>query len=73
VARLRTRPSGSWTDLALDTGFYDQSHMIRELEALLGETPTELNHRVRQTPTPVSPNDLDRPFRFLQDTVEVTP
>jgi AraC-like DNA-binding protein len=73
VRRLRTVRSGSWTDLALDAGFYDQSHMIRELDALLGETPTELNRRIRRTPPPVSPDDLDRPFRFLQDMVEATP
>jgi len=29
-----------WTEIALDTGFYDQSHLVHEFQELLGQTPT---------------------------------
>lgn len=31
-----------WASLAADTGFYDQSHLIRECHALCGLTPSEI-------------------------------
>ena len=33
---------GSWTDTAFATGYADQSHLIRECQAMLGTSPTEL-------------------------------
>ena len=36
--RLRTP---GWAELALDGGFYDQSHLVNEFKALSGLTPTE--------------------------------
>lgn len=38
---LRLQPSPAWADLALDGGFYDQSHLVNEFRALCGVTPTE--------------------------------
>jgi AraC-like DNA-binding protein len=35
-----------WTDLALECGYYDQAHLIREFGAFSGKTPTEF---VRQS------------------------
>ncbi len=32
-------PELGWASIALDAGFYDQSHMVREFRALTGETP----------------------------------
>ena len=33
---------GSWTDTAFATGYSDQSHLIRECQAMLGESPEVL-------------------------------
>ena len=42
VDRLRRRDHASLTDLALDCGYYDQSHFDRDFHAFAGVTPTEL-------------------------------
>jgi AraC-like DNA-binding protein len=39
-----------WTDVALQSGYYDQSHLIRECVTLTGSSPSELHgERRRQT------------------------
>jgi methylphosphotriester-DNA--protein-cysteine methyltransferase len=38
---LRLQPSPAWADMAVDGGFYDQSHLVNEFRALCGVTPTE--------------------------------
>ncbi len=38
---LRQQPSPTWAELALESGFYDQSHLVNEFRALCGVTPTE--------------------------------
>lgn len=45
---LRLQPSSpAWADVALDGGFYDQSHLVNEFRALCGVTPTEfMGHAV---------------------------
>ncbi|SOD29256.1 transcriptional regulator, AraC family [Variovorax sp. YR752] len=44
---LRLQSSPAWADVALETGFYDQSHMANEFRALCGVTPTEfMGHAV---------------------------
>ena len=42
VNRLRRRDHASLTELALDCGYYDQSHFDRDFRAFAGVTPTEL-------------------------------
>jgi len=42
VDRLRRRGHGNLTELALDCGYYDQSHFDRDFRAFAGVTPTEL-------------------------------
>jgi AraC-like DNA-binding protein len=42
VDRLRRRSHASLTDLALDCGYYDQSHFDRDFRVFAGVTPTEL-------------------------------
>ncbi len=36
---LRGQPAPRWTHVALDTGFYDQSHLVNEFQALCGLSP----------------------------------
>jgi len=38
---LRLQPVPAWADVAVDSGFYDQSHLVNEFRALCGVTPTE--------------------------------
>lgn len=35
------RPGMCFTDLALDAGYFDQSHFIRDVKAVTGETPRQ--------------------------------
>ena len=42
VDRLRRRGHASLTELALDCGYYDQSHFDRDFRSFAGVTPTEL-------------------------------
>ena len=48
VDRLRRRDHASLTELALDCGYYDQSHFDRDFRAFAGVTPTELLSHARQ-------------------------
>lgn len=44
---LRMQSSPAWADVALESGFYDQSHLVNEFRALCGVTPTEfMGHAV---------------------------
>jgi AraC-like DNA-binding protein len=36
---LRRQPAPRWPHVALDTGFYDQSHLVNEFQALCGLSP----------------------------------
>ena len=38
---LRLQPVPAWADVAVESGFYDQSHLVNEFRALCGVTPTE--------------------------------
>ena len=43
VERIRYVQDIDWSDLALDSGYYDQAHMISEFRELVGETPATLS------------------------------
>lgn len=45
VKQRRRRPKASWAELALDTGFADQAHLVREVRRFSGVTPSELADR----------------------------
>ena len=41
VERLTTGPDRPWTELALDLGYYDHAHFIRDFRLVTGRSPTE--------------------------------
>jgi AraC-like DNA-binding protein len=44
---LRSERSPSWPQLALEAGFYDQSHLVNEFQALCGLSPRAFFERTR--------------------------
>jgi AraC-like DNA-binding protein len=40
VKHLRSGGGGTWADLALEFGYYDQSHLVRDVRQFTGITPT---------------------------------
>jgi AraC-like DNA-binding protein len=51
--RLATRPPARWDAIAADSGYADQSHLIREFHQFTGATPTAfLAHPQAQTAAP---------------------
>ncbi|MYM23580.1 helix-turn-helix domain-containing protein [Duganella sp. FT135W] len=49
TAAIRTTPTPEWAQLALDCGYFDQSHLIHDFQALTATTPERFhfsNHRV---------------------------
>ncbi|WP_420130349.1 AraC family transcriptional regulator [Longimicrobium sp.] len=45
VALLQREPERAWSDLAYEGGFYDQSHLVNEFQALAGLAPGEFRER----------------------------
>jgi AraC-like DNA-binding protein len=45
VRAITAGPRPSWSDIALDSGYYDQAHMAREFREFAHCTPTELWRR----------------------------
>lgn len=45
VSLLQREPHREWTDLAYGCGFYDQSHLVHEFQALAGLAPGEFRDR----------------------------
>jgi AraC-like DNA-binding protein len=39
IERLAGHPPADWTQLALELGYFDQAHFIRDFKALVGRTP----------------------------------
>ncbi|MCR9145153.1 MAG: helix-turn-helix domain-containing protein [bacterium] len=44
-AMHRGRPERSWVELALDAGYFDQPHFIKDFRALTGYSPTDFTKR----------------------------
>jgi AraC-like DNA-binding protein len=40
----------SWTDLAIEAGYYDQAHLINEFQEFCGSTPEEYRGSVNTAP-----------------------
>jgi AraC-like DNA-binding protein len=45
VALLQREPARAWTDVAYGCGFYDQSHLVNEFQALAGLAPGDFRDR----------------------------
>ncbi|MDI3384274.1 helix-turn-helix domain-containing protein [Xenophilus aerolatus] len=45
LLRLRGAGPPRWSELALESGFYDQAHLVREFQALCGLTPGQFLRR----------------------------
>jgi AraC-like DNA-binding protein len=50
LAAKMSTPRRLWTDIAHDSGYYDQMHMIRDFEDLSGENPTAFIRRLGAMP-----------------------
>lgn len=50
VRALRSGSGASWGELAFQLGFYDQAHLVREVRAFAGVTPTELRGALQVNP-----------------------
>ena len=46
VARLQAGEADSLAQLALDLGYYDQAHFIKEFTALVGKPPGEYRRAI---------------------------
>lgn len=38
--RIEQDPSTPWTELAIQLGYFDQAHLIKDFKAVLGQTPS---------------------------------
>src|SRR5260370_1121668 len=47
VDALRSEPAARWAEFALRLGFYDQSHLVREVRAFADLTPGALLDELR--------------------------
>jgi AraC-like DNA-binding protein len=45
LRKLRSSPQVCWASLAVECGFYDQSHLVRDFTSVCGLTPTEFLRR----------------------------
>ena len=68
IARLQTalrisqQSAADWSSLALQAGYFDQSHMSREFRELTGETPAKFS-RLSRT---VLPSDVAKTLREIE-------
>jgi AraC-like DNA-binding protein len=46
VRRKETTPAARWTDIAVDLGYYDQAHLVRDAKLLAGEAASALLERM---------------------------
>jgi AraC-like DNA-binding protein len=61
IQHLREGSAGTWADLALEFGYYDQSHLSRDVKEFTGATPTEARGMI------VDFSALSADVNFIQD------
>ena len=54
AARLAEGTSGTWAEVAVELGYFDQSHFIRDFTRAIGMTPVEYAEACRRQRAPVS-------------------
>ena len=54
AARLAEGPDSTWTEVALELGYFDQSHFIRDFTGAIGMTPLAYAEACRRHQAPVS-------------------
>jgi AraC-like DNA-binding protein len=55
LRRVRAESYGSWADLAIAAGYYDQAHLVHEFCALACMSPTSyMRHRATHTPASIA-------------------
>ncbi len=47
AGRLAENDGVDWAELALELGYYDQAHFIRDFKSIVGQTPTEYARSIR--------------------------
>ncbi|HTF32906.1 MAG TPA: helix-turn-helix domain-containing protein [Myxococcota bacterium] len=52
IGSLRRGAPESWSELALAFGYYDQSHLVRDVRQFTGTTPTEARAMLAESPDP---------------------
>jgi AraC-like DNA-binding protein len=52
IGSLRRGAPESWSELALTLGYYDQSHLVRDVRQFTGTTPTEARTMLAGSPDP---------------------
>jgi len=52
IGSLRRGAPESWSELALAFGYYDQSHLVRDVHQFTGTTPTEARAMLANSPDP---------------------
>src|SRR5262249_37204604 len=58
---IQHNPSINWADLAVDLGYFDQSHLIREFLEFSGFSPTDYINRHKRF---IEPNTHVKPYRL---------
>jgi AraC-like DNA-binding protein len=50
IALKRMRPPRSWTQIGLEAGYYDQSHLIAEFRSMCGSAPSDFIRELASVP-----------------------